>query len=176
MLFRSRYRVNSIDTVRLIAVGLFFIGGIGWGAISAQQTLLRQLPDSYDKQRFLVTGSVVGLVNSDERRTGFELAVESVKILDAESTDNANLQFSLSRLLLKRYFKPSDQPLVDQVQIASGDHWQLVVQLRKPRGMLNQGGFDYQAWLVQRGISATGYLVDSNLNQRLDAEIGRAHV
>ena len=147
---------------------------------------LRQLPDSYDKQRFLVTGSVVGLVNSDERRTGFELAVESVKILDAESTDNANLQFSLSRLL-KRYFKPSDQPLSEQVQITSGDHWQLVVQLRKPRGMLNQGGFDYQAWLVQRGISATGYLVDSDLNQRLDAvnhsfwcaardEIGRAHV
>jgi len=165
----ARYRVNSIDTARLIAVGLFFIGGIGWGAISAHQTLLSQLPDSYDKHRFLVTGSVVGLVNRDEHRTGFELAVESVRMLDAESTDYANLQFSLSRLLLKRYFKPSDQPLSEQVQITSGDHWQLVVQLRKPRGMLNQGGFDYQAWLVQRGISATGYLVDSNLNQRLDA-------
>jgi competence protein ComEC len=159
-----------IDPARLIVIGLLFVCGLGWGLISAHQTLSSQLPDSYDKHRFLVTGSVVGLVNSDDRRTSFELAVESVKLLDADSTIDENLQFSLNQLLLKWYFKPSDQQLISRSQITSGDHWQLLVQLRKPRGMLNQGGFDYQAWLVQRGYSATGYVVDSDLNKRLEID------
>jgi competence protein ComEC len=30
--------------------------------------------------------------------------------------------------------------------------------LRRPRGTLNPGGFDYQAWLYQQGIGATGYV------------------
>ena len=55
-----------------------------------------------------------------------------------------------------------------QPQINSGDHWQLLVRLRRPRGMLNQGGFDYQAWLIEQGYSATGYIVDSALNRPLE--------
>jgi competence protein ComEC len=31
----------------------------------------------------------------------------------------------------------------------------MVVRLRRPRGALSPGGFDYQAWLYQQGIGAT---------------------
>ncbi|MCS5587104.1 MAG: hypothetical protein NZ697_01280 [Porticoccaceae bacterium] len=43
------------------------------------QTLSQQLPDRFDKQQFIVTGSVVGLVDKQNHRTRFELAVESIE-------------------------------------------------------------------------------------------------
>ena len=42
--------------------------------------------------------------------------------------------------------------------LALGQCWQLGVRLRRPRGFLNPGGFDYEAWLFARGIGATGYV------------------
>ena len=36
--------------------------------------------------------------------------------------------------------------------------------------MLNPGGFDYQAWLIEQNYSATGYIVDSSLNKPIQAE------
>ena len=34
----------------------------------------------------------------------------------------------------------------------------LTVRLRRPRGTANPYGFDYEAWLLERGIHATGYV------------------
>lgn len=39
-----------------------------------------------------------------------------------------------------------------------GQRWRLQVRLRRPHGMANPGGFDYERWLFQRGIRATGYV------------------
>jgi len=52
-----------------------------------------------------------------------------------------------------------------------GQRWQLLVRLKRPHGFSNPGGFDYEAWLFQHGIDATGYVRDraksSYLNQFL---------
>ena len=47
----------------------------------------------------------------------------------------------------------------DAAQIPTlGECWQLTVRLRRPRGMANPGGFDYEGWLFRTGIGATGYV------------------
>lgn len=53
------------------------------------------------------------------------------------------------------------------VVLRLGDTWQFELRLRRPRGNLNPGGFDFEAWLFRSGISATGYVVDGRRNQLL---------
>ena len=53
-----------------------------------------------------------------------------------------------------------------------GDTWELVVRLKAPRGNLNPGGFDSEAWLFRERIGATGYVVASRRNRLLGAGQG----
>ena len=47
----------------------------------------------------------------------------------------------------------------DHKKLQLGDRWLLVVRLKAPHGLANPGGFDYARWLLQQGISATGYVL-----------------
>ena len=42
--------------------------------------------------------------------------------------------------------------------LRAGDRWQLQVRLRAPHGNLNPHGFDYELWLWEQGLQATGYV------------------
>jgi competence protein ComEC len=42
--------------------------------------------------------------------------------------------------------------------VRAGERWRFAVRLRRPHGSLNPHGFDYEAWLFERGIRATGYV------------------
>ena len=39
-----------------------------------------------------------------------------------------------------------------------GERWLFTLRLRRPHGLVNPHGFDYEAWLLERGIGATGYV------------------
>ena len=39
-----------------------------------------------------------------------------------------------------------------------GERWLFTLRLRRPHGLANPHGFDYEAWLLERGIGATGYV------------------
>jgi len=56
-------------------------------------------------------------------------------------------------------------------ELRPGERWQLVVRLRRPHGLHNPGVFDYSAWLLERGIRATGYVRRHDDNRRLDASV-----
>lgn len=42
--------------------------------------------------------------------------------------------------------------------VKPGERWRLRVRLKAPHGNLNPGGFDYELWLWEQGIRATGYV------------------
>jgi competence protein ComEC len=46
-----------------------------------------------------------------------------------------------------------------------GDEWRLWVKLKKPYGLLNPGGFDYEAWSLQANIIGNGYVVNKMQNE-----------
>lgn len=52
--------------------------------------------------------------------------------------------------------------------LRAGERWQMVVRLKQPSGFMNPGGFDYEKWLFQEGISATGYIRKSDKNTLLE--------
>ncbi len=39
-----------------------------------------------------------------------------------------------------------------------GERWRLRVRLKAPHGQINPGGFDYELWLWEQGIRASGYV------------------
>jgi competence protein ComEC len=48
-----------------------------------------------------------------------------------------------------------------------GDVWRFELRLKPPRGTSNPGVFDYEAWLFQQRIGASGYVVNGRRNQRM---------
>ena len=59
------------------------------------------------------------------------------------------------------------------VQLHVGDIWQLEVRLRRPRGTLNPGSMDYEAWLFRERIGASGYVVGGDRNVLIDSYTAR---
>jgi competence protein ComEC len=53
--------------------------------------------------------------------------------------------------------------------VQPGQRWQLTVRLQRPHGNANPGGFDYEAWLLEQGVRATGYVRAGDDNMQLDA-------
>jgi len=51
--------------------------------------------------------------------------------------------------------------------VRTGEYWRIKVRLKPPHGFMNPGGFDYEAWLFQQGIHATGYVRKSGENRML---------
>ena len=58
--------------------------------------------------------------------------------------------------------------------LGAGERWRLVVRLKRPHGTVNPHGFDVEAWLLENGFRATGYVRDAEANGRLAAFSGRA--
>ena len=40
-----------------------------------------------------------------------------------------------------------------------GERWRFTVRLRRPHGHVNPHGFDYEAWLLERGIGGVREVV-----------------
>lgn len=100
-----------------------------------------------------ITGTVEGLVETDARRQRFLFRVHD-GWLDGQPVRLP----SLVRLsLYEADFK-----------VTSGERWQWRVKLRRPRGLANPGGFDYERWLFVRGIGATGYVRAPQAAVKLD--------
>ncbi|WP_077561517.1 DNA internalization-related competence protein ComEC/Rec2 [Polaromonas sp. C04] len=47
------------------------------------------------------------------------------------------------------------QPLAD---LRAGERWRMTVRLKAPHGNSNPNGFDYELWLWEQGLQATGYV------------------
>ena len=60
-------------------------------------------------------------------------------------------------------------------RLRPGERWQLTVRLKQPHGSANPHGFDYELWLLERGIRATGY-VRADPPQRLATMVWRPGV
>ena len=133
--------------------------GLGWGVVAGQQLLDSQLDPDLEGEEILISGHVIDLPQQRERGQRFLFQVDSAFVPSEQNSQaQTEIDFSARKVLLTRY---------EREGIAVGQHWQLLVKLRKPRALVNEGGFDYQRWLLSRGIGATGYVRESSLNRAL---------
>src|SRR5439155_1345122 len=62
------------------------------------------------------------------------------------------------RIVLSSYGGFASDDSQGVLAVRAGERWRFTVRLRRPHGGANPHGFDYEAWLLERGIRATGYV------------------
>ena len=131
--------------------------GFSYAAWIAQARLSDSLPDAWQGQNITLTGYVAEMARQHERGLRFAFDVESVQTPDAHVPQ---------RIQLATYDGDMDAPL----ELHPGDRWQLTVRLKQPHGTANPNGFDFEAWALERGIRATGYVYANGENLKLSEE------
>ena len=120
---------------------VWFAAGAFWTTAHIHMRLADWLPVEHQGRDFAVSGWVDGFPNDSGGQVSFPLRVEA-----GEPDDIVP-----ARLRLTWYDPPPDA-------VEPGSVLDLVVRLKRPRGLVNPGGFDYARWLFQEGYGATGYV------------------
>ena len=120
-----------------------------WTIWQCQNILGNQLgPEHYNKNVTVI--GTIGSVPEAQSRT---------VLFDFIPKDNEAL--NLPHKLRLSWYRPYPK------ELSAGQKWQLNVKLKPPFGMMNPGGFDYEGWLFQHDIGATGYVKKSDNNIKL---------
>ncbi|MBR7746977.1 DNA internalization-related competence protein ComEC/Rec2 [Undibacterium baiyunense] len=163
-------------TVRLIIC--FLASGIGfcWASFFAHYQLRQELPKEWEGRDLLVQGVIDQLPVKTDNGTRFNFSVEryilpsdlerqlgrtnrqtqlnSVIQQQTQSTRQISTESFPKRLALG-WFDDADG-VIDTPSLQPGQRWQLLVRLKRPHGNANPYGFDYEAWLFEQGLRATG--------------------
>lgn len=141
--------------------------GFVWAAVFAHYYLATELPKEWEGRDVTVIGTIDSLPNRFERGVRFNFAVERVLPIDGVVAPLP------PKLALSWYsaFRAEELQAVGDVQ--PGERWQLTVRMQRPHGNANPNGFDYEVWLLEQNLRATGYVRPDERsllkNQRLDS-------
>lgn len=119
---------------------LFFLLGLLWACLFAMWHLADRLQDNDQNTDLIVQGYIASLPQREDQRISFDFAV-------------ARPGSDFPKKIRLNWYSPK-QP------IAAGQSWQFTVKLKRPHGLINPGGFDYEGWLFASHIGATGYVRD----------------
>ncbi len=140
-----------------------FLLGTCWGLSSNHQSLSQRLPLPLHGADFKVRVQLSSLPQKSPATFSFGPKPRSVTgYLDARFRARvleASAPGLVGQDLLLGWYRADSTTLRD---LAAGSHWQMTVRLKRPRGSANPHTFDYEAWLLQQGIYATGYVRDQD--------------
>src|SRR5438067_11142261 len=151
LLVGLRYRAALIAAA--CAAGFF------GAAACAQWRMSDWLASDPEGRDIAVVGVVSALPAPMERGVRFELDVESAE----------GEQRLPGKLLISWYRTAGDEDAAPGAMVHAGERWAFTVRLRRPHGLVNPHGFDYEAWLLERGIGATGYVRTRTEPRRMGA-------
>jgi competence protein ComEC len=164
-LLRSRGQIfqkcSSIWSVFGLVVCLAL--GLSYANWRAEIRMAQIMPVALEREPLVIEGVVANLPDRDERGQRFMFDIERTRV-----PENA----ALPRRVALSWFAaiPGDEvPLV-----RAGERWRLSVRLQAAHGFANPHGFDVEAWLLERGIRATGSVsAETDAQRRLAADAGR---
>ncbi len=126
--------------------------GAAWTLLRADFAMSSRLAPGLEGEIITVTGQLHELPRVLDDGTRFEMDVQTA-VHDGTPID-------LHGLLRLSWYD-------DAPSMAPCTLWRLHVRLKRPRGMIDPGGFDFERYALERGIVATGYVRDSPDNQML---------
>ena len=148
-----RARVRGVLVLWLLAGALAAGGSTGWRAGARQAERLAPALEGRDLR---LTGRVSGLPQRGEAgwRFGFEVGQASLDGVPVRVPPRVQLGWYGSVATADE--TDAERPLA--AELRAGDRWQLTARLKAPHGNLNPHGFDYELWLWEQGVGATGYV------------------
>jgi len=157
-------RHRSGFAARALAGTAAFATGLAWATASAHHRIADWLDRQWEGRDIVLTGVVASLPQSFERGVRFEFDVESAEPADVKAP---------RRVLLTWYDGQTADEFETREWIRAGERWRFTTRLRRPHGLINPHGFDYEAWLLERGIGATGYVSSHGAPIRLAVFVAR---
>ncbi|MFA5589239.1 MAG: DNA internalization-related competence protein ComEC/Rec2 [Lysobacteraceae bacterium] len=140
LLWRPRWRLPA-------GVGI----GLGWAVLVAVGVMDARLPPELEGEDLVIEGRVRDLPEAAPGQLRFQFVVTRGEGA-AQVLEGARLRLGWYR---------------SEIVPAPGSHWRLAVRLKRPRGSLNPGGFDYERYALDYRIAAIGYVRDGDDNREL---------
>ena len=149
--------------------------GFGLTGLRASAFASTTLNPSLEGQDIDVTGRVVAMPQFGEDGVRFRFAVESAQLKGRPVAlppqiylgwysgfgQQATKTGTLPAPMADGEVEPPEFSLELQRRpqaLRAGERWQMTVRLKAPHGNSNPHGFDYELWLWEQGIQATGYV------------------
>ena len=133
-----------------VLIGCGAVVGFAWAALFAQHYLAEELPKELEGRDVTVIGTIDSLPYHFGQGVRFNFAVERVV------PNDGMIAAVPSRLALSWYSAFREEEMQAAADVQPGERWQLTVRLRRPHGNANPYGFDYEAWLLEQNLRATG--------------------
>ncbi|MBK9572904.1 MAG: DNA internalization-related competence protein ComEC/Rec2 [Rhodoferax sp.] len=145
---------------------LLAMASVAGGVAGLRGLMLHQnaLASALEGRDIVVVGVVAAMPQRSDTGLRFRFDVRSAR----EGGQPVRLP---SRIYLSWYgaapasAEPTDQGIgVERLassqppDVRAGERWQMTVRLKAPHGNLNPHGFDYELWLWEQGLRATGYV------------------
>jgi competence protein ComEC len=130
--------------------------GFLWAAALAAWRLADSLPPEWEGRDVELVGVVSELPRSNETSTRFDFDVEQVLTPAAVVPGHVVLSWFKER--------GAESP----PRLRAGERRRLTVRLKRPHASANPHGFDFEAWALERGIRAAGYVRRAEANALLD--------
>ena len=131
---------------------LVVLAGAAWAMAAGRGALDARLPHAWDGEDFIVTGRLVDLPEVREDATRFTFDIDDA--LRGETT------VALTGRVQLNWYRTAPA-------LAPCGRWQLVLRLKRPRGLVNPGTTDGERTSLLQHIVATGYVRDDPANARL---------
>lgn len=181
----TRYlRRPAVKAVLVAGAGV--LAGVAWSAWLAQAALAESLAARDEGRDLHIVGIVETLPYRFDQGVRFNLRVERCLDPGVAVPPHVALSWYADRHGPRQMagdMRTGDMRVGDMStgdvrtgDVRPGQRWTLTVRLQRPHGNANPGGFDYEAWLLEQGVRATGYVRAGDANRMLDAFVPRPGV
>lgn len=144
---------------QLVGLLLAAVMGLTYASFYAEYRLLHLLPYNLEGQDLQVK---IDITSQPQQRAGgrpaYRFDARVVSLFDCEATPCPSY---LGKLRLNYYGEQA---------LNNGDTVDAIVRLKRPKGYLSKGAFDYGRWLFVSGYSASGYV--RHINQHIKSAGG----
>jgi len=155
VIFR-RQHFHSVVLFMMLLAGLAFGFGLtGSRAVAFEAQALSPALEGRDIQ---VIGVVQTMPQQGQDAVRFRLKIESARLDGAPVALAPQLYlgwYAEFFMAQKPLASPLAEPRLPQ-PMRAGERWQMTVRLKAPHGNSNPHGFDYELWLWEQGLQATG--------------------
>ena len=120
--------------------------------LRAVQFAGQALPSSLEGRDIALTGVIAAMPQRNDGGLRFRFEVEAAEA--------GKVRVALPPQLYLGWYGGvgNEQAQRQPADLRAGERWQLTARLKAPHGNLNPHGFDYELWLWEQGLQATGYV------------------
>ncbi|AFL72774.1 DNA internalization-related competence protein ComEC/Rec2 [Thiocystis violascens] len=134
-----------------------FLLGIGWAQWHTCALLCQPFPDDLARAPLVLEGRIAAIPAETGVATRF--------LFQVERTVQDGRPVPFDGLVRLSWYQGVPA-------LKAGERWRLPVRLKPRHGYANPGGFDFERWLFEQGVKATGHVRRSEDLERLDAGAG----